>query len=195
MLRSQHKGGAQVFGNSPDETAYFRIALNRESVGDALLAIQPSLLAYQLEQPVQVRCDPLSLRCTAASAAMAALMLLLLACWLGGILWCQRGSPVGQTRNKAATHPGARRRPPCCSRWSAVGAPSWLQSSAWAHHPLCTQAHPNINCARKLGPIITLGPRFAHSRCCWMWPASTQTLSCCPTPASCCALDLGLNPD
>ena len=44
----------QVFGNSPDETAYFRIALNREAVPDALLAIQPSLLAYQLEQPVQV---------------------------------------------------------------------------------------------------------------------------------------------
>lgn len=45
----------QVFGNSPDETAYFRIALNREAVPDALLAIQPAMLAYQLEQPVQVR--------------------------------------------------------------------------------------------------------------------------------------------
>ena len=44
----------QVFGNSPDETAYFRIALNREAVPDALLAIQPAMLAYQLEQPVQV---------------------------------------------------------------------------------------------------------------------------------------------
>ena len=44
----------QVFGNSPDETAYFRISLMREAVPDALMAIQPSLLAYTLDQPVQV---------------------------------------------------------------------------------------------------------------------------------------------
>ena len=43
-----------MFGNSPDETAYFRISLMREAVPDALLAIQPSLLAYTLDQPVQV---------------------------------------------------------------------------------------------------------------------------------------------
>ena len=44
----------QVFGNSPDETAYFRISLMREAVPDALMAFQPSVLAYTLEQPVQV---------------------------------------------------------------------------------------------------------------------------------------------
>ena len=52
-----------MFGNSPDETAYFRISLMREAVPDALMAIQPSLLAYALDQPVQViprphRLDP-----------------------------------------------------------------------------------------------------------------------------------------
>lgn len=42
----------QVFGNSPDETAYCRLTLNRESTSEALLAIQPTLMAYSLEQTV-----------------------------------------------------------------------------------------------------------------------------------------------
>lgn len=41
----------QVFGNSPDETAYCRLALNKESVGEALTAIQPQLLSYKFDQP------------------------------------------------------------------------------------------------------------------------------------------------
>lgn len=36
----------QVFGNSPDETAYCQMLLNRETVGDGLTMIQPSMLAY-----------------------------------------------------------------------------------------------------------------------------------------------------
>ena len=36
----------QVFGNSPDETAYARIMLNREAVGDAMLMLQPTLYAF-----------------------------------------------------------------------------------------------------------------------------------------------------
>lgn len=36
----------QVFGNSPDETAYARIMLNREATGDAMLMIQPTLHAF-----------------------------------------------------------------------------------------------------------------------------------------------------
>ncbi|XP_047315803.1 protein transport protein SEC23-like [Impatiens glandulifera] len=43
LRRSQF---VQVFNNSPDETAYFRILLNRESVVNATLMIQPSLMAY-----------------------------------------------------------------------------------------------------------------------------------------------------
>lgn len=41
----------QVFGNSPDETAYCRLVLNRETVPDALVMIQPTLLAYSLDAP------------------------------------------------------------------------------------------------------------------------------------------------
>lgn len=36
----------QVFNNSPDETAYFRMILNRESVSNSVVMIQPSLISY-----------------------------------------------------------------------------------------------------------------------------------------------------
>ncbi|KAL6527954.1 Protein transport protein S23 E [Orobanche hederae] len=36
----------QVFNNSPDETAYFRILLNRETITNAAVMIQPSLISY-----------------------------------------------------------------------------------------------------------------------------------------------------
>lgn len=36
----------QVFNNSPDETAYFRMMLNRESITNATVMIQPSLISY-----------------------------------------------------------------------------------------------------------------------------------------------------
>lgn len=36
----------QVFNNSPDETAYFRMLLNRENVPNSLVMIQPSLISY-----------------------------------------------------------------------------------------------------------------------------------------------------
>lgn len=35
-----------MFGNSPDETANSRLSLNRETVSEALVMIQPSLLSY-----------------------------------------------------------------------------------------------------------------------------------------------------
>lgn len=47
-------GGLQVFNNSPDETAYFRMLLNRENITNAAVMIQPSLIAYSfnsLPQP------------------------------------------------------------------------------------------------------------------------------------------------
>lgn len=43
----------QVFGNSPDETAYCRLYLNRETVGDAMTMIQPQLLTYGMNEPPQ----------------------------------------------------------------------------------------------------------------------------------------------
>lgn len=43
LRRSQF---VQVFNNSPDETAYFRMILNRENVGNSVVMIQPSLVSY-----------------------------------------------------------------------------------------------------------------------------------------------------
>ena len=43
----------QVFNSSPDETAYYRMILNRETVTNALIMIQPTLMAYSLEAPIQ----------------------------------------------------------------------------------------------------------------------------------------------
>lgn len=41
----------QVFNNSPDETAYFRMLLNRENITNAAVMIQPSLVSYSFNSP------------------------------------------------------------------------------------------------------------------------------------------------
>jgi protein transport protein SEC23 len=41
----------QVFNNSPDETAFYRYILNRESVTNSLIMIQPTLESYSFEGP------------------------------------------------------------------------------------------------------------------------------------------------
>eukprot|EP00741_Cyanophora_paradoxa_P008894 tig00001408_g8610.t1 len=41
----------QVFNNSPDETAFYRLSLNRENVTNSLIMIQPTLLAYSFNGP------------------------------------------------------------------------------------------------------------------------------------------------
>ncbi|KAL8028440.1 hypothetical protein ABFX02_14G160200 [Erythranthe guttata] len=43
LRRSQF---VQVFNNSPDETVYFRMILNRENVSNSVVMIQPSLISY-----------------------------------------------------------------------------------------------------------------------------------------------------
>ncbi|KAJ0837017.1 putative protein transport protein Sec23 [Helianthus annuus] len=43
LRRSQF---VQVFNNSPDETAYFRMVMNRENVANSVVMIQPSLISY-----------------------------------------------------------------------------------------------------------------------------------------------------
>lgn len=48
LRRSQF---VQVFNNSPDETAYFRMLLNRESITNSAVMIQPSLLTYSFNNP------------------------------------------------------------------------------------------------------------------------------------------------
>eukprot|EP00249_Psilotum_nudum_P009082 c21696_g1_i2 orf=1-2076(-) len=48
LRRSQF---VQVFNNSPDETAYFRMLLNRENVPNSVVMIQPSLISYSFNSP------------------------------------------------------------------------------------------------------------------------------------------------
>ncbi|KAF4357072.1 hypothetical protein CsatB_025331 [Cannabis sativa] len=48
LRRSQF---VQVFNNSPDETAYFRMLLNRENITNAAVMIQPSLMSYSFNSP------------------------------------------------------------------------------------------------------------------------------------------------
>ncbi|KAJ9541633.1 hypothetical protein OSB04_028139 [Centaurea solstitialis] len=46
MFNLRRSPFVQVFNNSPDETAYFRMMLNRESITNATVMIQPSLVSY-----------------------------------------------------------------------------------------------------------------------------------------------------
>ncbi|ESQ46071.1 hypothetical protein EUTSA_v10000056mg [Eutrema salsugineum] len=48
LRRSQF---VQVFNNSPDETAYFRMILNRENVSNSIVMIQPSLVSFSFHSP------------------------------------------------------------------------------------------------------------------------------------------------
>ncbi|KAM7266316.1 hypothetical protein ACFE04_004213 [Oxalis oulophora] len=50
LRRSQF---VQVFNNSPDETAYFRMLLNRENISNAAVMIQPSLISYSFDSMPQ----------------------------------------------------------------------------------------------------------------------------------------------
>ncbi|KAH8928240.1 protein transporter SEC23 [Atractiella rhizophila] len=53
----------QVFNNSPDETAYYRHALNREDVNSSLIMIQPTLMSYVMEQePEPALLDSVSIK-------------------------------------------------------------------------------------------------------------------------------------
>ena len=51
----------QVFNNSPDETAFFRLALAREGVRESLLMIQPVVQAYSLDVPLDAGPQPVAL--------------------------------------------------------------------------------------------------------------------------------------
>ncbi|KAL6498713.1 Protein transport protein S23 C [Orobanche gracilis] len=59
LRRSQF---VQVFNNSPDETAYFRMILNRENVSNSAVMIQPSLISYSFHsEPAPVLLDVISI--------------------------------------------------------------------------------------------------------------------------------------
>ncbi|KAK3123658.1 hypothetical protein QOZ80_8AG0634260 [Eleusine coracana subsp. coracana] len=54
----------QVFNNSPDETAYFSMMLNRENVANSVVMIQPSLISYSFQSGP----EPVLLDATAIAA-------------------------------------------------------------------------------------------------------------------------------
>lgn len=60
----------QVFNNSPDETVYFRYYLQRESVSNILVMIQPTLESYTLDN------DPVPVLLSAASVTRDNVLLL-----------------------------------------------------------------------------------------------------------------------
>nr|KAJ0189663.1 hypothetical protein LSAT_V11C800433860 [Lactuca sativa] len=63
MFNLQRSQFVQVFNNSPDETAYFRMMLNRESITNATVMFQPSLISYSfnsLPSPALLDVAPIS---------------------------------------------------------------------------------------------------------------------------------------
>lgn len=86
LRRSQF---VQVFNNSPDETAYFRMVLYRETVTNSLVMIQPSLLSYSFNsQPEPALLDV---------ASIAADRILLLDSYFSVVVF--HGTTIAQWRN------------------------------------------------------------------------------------------------
>ena len=87
-----HVGGEmcwQVFNNSPDETAYFRMLLNRENISNAAVMIQPSLISYSFNSlPAPALLDV---------ASIAADRILLLDSYFSVVIF--HGMTVAQWRN------------------------------------------------------------------------------------------------
>ncbi|KAJ4950285.1 hypothetical protein NE237_027117 [Protea cynaroides] len=86
LRRSQF---VQVFNNSPDETAYFRMILNRENVANSVVMIQPSLISYSFHSgPEPVLLDV---------AAVSADRILLLDAYFTVVIF--HGATIAQWRN------------------------------------------------------------------------------------------------
>lgn len=64
MYHLRRSNFLQTFGTSPDETAYYRTAVVRESTMNTLVMIQPALLQYSFEEgpPMPVLLDSCSLK-------------------------------------------------------------------------------------------------------------------------------------
>ncbi|KAL8486931.1 hypothetical protein ACS0TY_023574 [Phlomoides rotata] len=91
LRRSQF---VQVFNNSPDETAYFRILLNRETVTNATVMIQPSLISYSFNSlPAPALLDVQSI---------AADRILLLDAYFSVVIF--HGMTIAQWRNMGYQH-------------------------------------------------------------------------------------------
>ncbi|KAF8020802.1 hypothetical protein BT93_G1279 [Corymbia citriodora subsp. variegata] len=86
LRRSQF---VQVFNNSPDETAYFRMLLNRENIANAAVMIQPSLISYSFNSlPAPALLDV---------ASIAADRILLLDSYFSVVIF--HGMTIAQWRN------------------------------------------------------------------------------------------------
>lgn len=86
LRRSQF---VQVFNNSPDETAYFQMILNRENVSNSVVMIQPSLISYCFNAPP----EPVLLDV----ASIAADRILLLDAYFTVVIF--HGTTIAQWRN------------------------------------------------------------------------------------------------
>jgi len=53
MFHLRRSNFLQVFNNSPDETVFFRLTLNREDVNNTLVMITPSLISYSFNGPAE----------------------------------------------------------------------------------------------------------------------------------------------
>ncbi|KAK3025435.1 hypothetical protein RJ639_042161 [Escallonia herrerae] len=79
----------QVFNNSPDETAYFRMVLNRENITNSVCMIQPSLMSYSFNSlPMPTLLDV---------ASIAADRILLLDSYFSVVIF--HGMTIAQWRN------------------------------------------------------------------------------------------------
>ncbi|KAF8393975.1 hypothetical protein HHK36_020177 [Tetracentron sinense] len=86
LRRSQF---VQVFNNSPDETAYFRMLLNRENILNSAVMIQPSLISYSFNSlPEPAMLDV---------ASISADRILLLDSYFGVVIF--HGMTIAQRRN------------------------------------------------------------------------------------------------
>jgi hypothetical protein len=179
----------QVFNNSPDETAFHRVCLYRETVPNMLLMIQPSLLAYSLqEQPQAVLLD-------IASVSPNRILLLdsffIVLVFYGEVSACvpppppsprprrTRSSLNGATRATTCSL-STLRLPSCCSRHP----PTPPSSCATAFQPLAsssaTRTAPRCIFQRALfdvrAPITPPQARFLTAR---VNPSVTQSSMGC----------------
>jgi len=84
----------QVFNNSPDETAYFRMLLNRENISNAIVMIQPSLTSYSFNSGPQAALLDV--------ASIAADKILLLDAYFSVVVF--HGMTISQWRNMGYHH-------------------------------------------------------------------------------------------
>lgn len=104
--------GLQVFNNTPDETAFYRLTLEREGVQASMLMIQPTLTSFTFEGPPQpVLLDVASMRSDSPNAETCSCALVLVS--------CSYSDASGFIFVKQATFLSADNTMACCYVWLA----------------------------------------------------------------------------